>query len=61
MINSQLYTLLDFEGFKIKEDAYRKIDSFYKDLKGVTVYFDDGLWYIVQSNKQNKNSQMQFI
>ena len=51
MINSRLYEILDYEGFTKRSDAYEKIKSCYQDIKGVTVFFDDGLWYIVRSKR----------
>lgn len=50
MINRQQFTVLESEGFCNKSDAYEHIQIWYSHLKGVTTYFDNGLWYIVQSN-----------
>ena len=49
MIDTKHYTLIDCRGYENKSDAYDTIRKFYSDLKGVTTYYDKGLWYIVQS------------
>jgi hypothetical protein len=51
MINSRLYEILDYDGFTKKSDAYERIQTCYKGIKGVTVFFHDGLWYIVKSKR----------
>lgn len=49
MIDTRIYEPLEPEGFESKKDAYDIIDLKYSDEKGVTTYFDNGLWYIVKS------------
>ena len=44
------YTLLELNGYTKKSEAYEKIKICYSNLSGVTTYFDNGLWYIVQMN-----------
>lgn len=48
-INTDLYDLLSIFGYENKSDAYDTIRTSYSDMSGVTTYFADGMWYIVQS------------
>lgn len=50
MINSNLFTIIDSEGYATKDEAY-SMEKLYLEKPGVTVVQDknDGLWYIVQS------------
>ena len=49
MINTKYYTKLENTGYKTKSDAYDVIRICYSHLKGVTTYYDEGKYYIVQS------------
>ena len=49
MINTTVYTLLENRGYEEKSDAYEHIRLWYSHLKGVTAYYDNGRWFIVQS------------
>lgn len=49
MIDTKRYTLLVMEGYTNKAEAYNVINVYYADMPGVTTFFDNGLWYIVQS------------
>ena len=49
MINTKYYKILDSTGYKNKTDAYDVIRICYGHLKGVTTYYDEGKYYIVQS------------
>ncbi|MEE0866552.1 MAG: hypothetical protein U0L98_07195 [Clostridia bacterium] len=49
MINTKLYTVLDSEGYTTKDEAYAVIRMCYEEMSGVTTYYDNGLWFIVQS------------
>lgn len=49
MIDTKHYILLDAIGYAEKSDAYDTIRVFYNDFEGVTTFYDNGLWYIVQS------------
>ena len=49
MIDEKHYELLDSQGYANKSDAYDIIRVCYSHLSGVTTYYDNGLWYIVQS------------
>ena len=50
MIDTKHYSLVELRGYESKTEAYEHIRLWYSTLKGVTTYYDDGLWYIVQSN-----------
>ena len=59
MIDTERYTILEPVGYPTKQEAYEKIHNYYKDVVGVTAYYDgEGCWYIVQSkllsNRSNK-------
>ena len=43
------YSLLEAEGYTDKAEAYNHIRIWYSNMRGVTTYYDNGLWYIVQS------------
>ena len=49
MIDTRHFILLENNGYANKSDAYAIIRVGYSYLKGVTTYYDNGLWYIVQS------------
>lgn len=49
MIDTKNYTILEYQGYADKSDAYAHIRLWYSDASGVTTYYDNGLWYIVQS------------
>ena len=49
MINTRNYILMEATGYESKTEAYDHIKLWYSHLNGVTTYFDEGLWYIVQS------------
>ena len=49
MIDTKNFEILEPEGFENKKDAYDIYELKYSDVKGVTTYFDNGLWYIVKS------------
>lgn len=49
MIDTRNYIVLESEGYQSKTEAYTHIKLWYSHLNGVTTYFDEGLWYIVQS------------
>jgi len=49
MIDTKNYILVEGEGYANKSEAYDTIRLCYSTLKGVTTYYDNGLWYIVQS------------
>lgn len=49
MIDTKNYDLLETQGFTKKSEAYDHIRIWYGHMKGVTTYYDDGKWYIVQS------------
>ena len=49
MNNTKNYSLLETEGYTNKIEAYEHIRLWYSHLSGVTVYHDNGKWYIVQS------------
>lgn len=49
MINTKNYSLLETEGYTNKIEAYENIRLWYSHLSGVTAYYDNGKWYIVQS------------
>lgn len=49
MIDTKNYILLESEGYADKSEAYAHIRLFYSEMKGVTTYYDNGMWYIVQS------------
>ena len=57
MIDTKHYTLLDSNEYSNKSDAYDVIRLCYSHLNGVTTYYDNGLWYIVQSNALMWNCQ----
>ncbi|MCI8518945.1 MAG: hypothetical protein HFJ51_02275 [Clostridia bacterium] len=48
-IDTDRYQLLDGTGYLDKTEAYDTIRIMYSHLQGVTTYFSDGLWYIVQN------------
>ena len=50
MIDTRHYTLIEGNGYKEKSEAYDVIRICYSTLEGVTTYYDNGLWYIVQMN-----------
>ncbi len=49
MIDNKNYILVEGNGYANKSEAYDTIRLCYSTLKGVTTYYDNGLWYIVQS------------
>lgn len=49
MVDTKNYSLLENEGYTDKSMAYEQIRSCYSNMNGVTTYYDNGLWYIVQS------------
>lgn len=49
MIDTKNYILLENEGYINKADAYNHIRLWYTHMNGVTTYYDNGKWYIVQS------------
>ena len=49
MIDTKNFILVDDFGFVHKPDAYDTLRAFYRDLPGITTYYDNGRWYIVQS------------
>lgn len=49
MINTKNYILLENKGYEEKNEAYSIIRLCYSHMRGVTTYYDDGLYYIVQS------------
>lgn len=49
MINTRNYIVLENRGYQSKTEAYEQIKIWYSHMNGVTTYFDNGLWYIVQS------------
>lgn len=49
MIDTKNYILLENEGYANKSDAYNHIRLWYTHMSGVTTYYDNGMWYIVQS------------
>lgn len=49
MIDTKNYILLENEGYVNKVDAYNQIRLWYTHMNGVTTYYDDSKWYIVQS------------
>lgn len=49
MLDTKNFILLETEGYADKTEAYNHIRIWYSHMKGVTTYYDDGLWYIVQS------------
>lgn len=48
MIDTKNYILVEGNGYNNKSEAYDTIRLCYSTLKGVTTYYDNGLWYIVQ-------------
>ena len=48
MIDTKNYVLVEGNGYDNKSEEYDTIRLFYSTLKGVTTYYDNGLWYIVQ-------------
>ena len=48
MIYTENYIILESLGYESKSDAYLHILLLYNDMKGVTTYYDKGMWYIVQ-------------
>ncbi len=44
------YVVLEEEGYTNPIEAKENILLWYSHLKGVTTHFNDGKWYIVQSN-----------
>lgn len=49
MIDTRNYILMEATGYESKTEAYNHIKLWYSHMNGITTYFDDGLWYIVQS------------
>lgn len=49
MIDTRHYILLDIKGYDSQSEAYEQVKIWYSHMNGVTTYFDNGLWYIVQS------------
>ncbi|MBP3254905.1 MAG: hypothetical protein J6M60_00215 [Clostridia bacterium] len=49
MLDLKNYVLLENKGYEEKADAYEHIRLWYSHLKGVTTYFSNGRWFIVQS------------
>lgn len=49
MVDTKNYIIVESEGYEDKSAAYDSIRICYAHLKGVTTYYDNGLWYIVQS------------
>lgn len=49
MINTNNFIILESEGYTNKAEAYDNIRVCYSNMKGVTTYYDKGLWYIVQN------------
>ncbi len=43
------FILLEEKGYTHKNEAYDRIRFWYSHLSGVTAYYAEGLWYIVQS------------
>ena len=49
MINTTNYVLLERNGYTNKIEADENIRLWYGHLIGVTTYYENGKWYIVQS------------
>ena len=49
MIDTKNYELLEMFGYESKSAAYDVIRLCYSHLNGVTTYYDNGKYYIVQS------------
>lgn len=49
MIDTKHYEILENFGYENKSEAYDVIAVRYAEMKGVTIYPDGGLYYIVQS------------
>lgn len=49
MIDFVNFVLLESQGYSDISEAMDIMRTYYSHLNGVTVYFDDGLWYIVQN------------
>lgn len=49
MIDTKNYVLVEMSGYSNKSEAYDTIRLLYSNLSGVTTYYDNGLWYIVQA------------
>ena len=49
MIDTRNYSILESVGYADKTEAYEHIRLFYSGVNGVTTYYDNGMWYIVQS------------
>lgn len=49
MINTNIYDIIEEDGYLNKDEAYEIAQIYLINKKGVTTYFDNGLWYIVQS------------
>ena len=49
MIDTKNYILLEARGYASKREAHDHIRIWYGHMKGVTTYYDNGKWYIVQS------------
>jgi hypothetical protein len=49
MIDTGHFAYIEMCGYETKEEAYEVINKLYSNLDGVTTYYDDGLWYIVQA------------
>ena len=49
MIDTRNFEILESEGYSDKSEAYLVIEMRYYGMRGVTTYYDDGLYYIVQS------------
>lgn len=62
MIDTKRYTILEPAGYPTREEAYEKIHNYYKDLVGVTAYYDgNSYWYIVQSKLLSNHSNKQKV
>ena len=49
MIDTKNYILIEQEGYENKTEAYNTIRVLYSQMSGITTYYDNGKYYIVQS------------